>query len=242
MAFLFKVLFSFFRILLDWFSWTTQEREADWQRQLKTKFKRDSIDPRLALKTFEMPFFQAVSYTVGFIRAQELIPLISFTWFTKSDRGKTWSYDIKDITCLRVHMNFRPHGMYSVRQRREISHMRIINTRDGYFAVWKAMVICAFNFFPKRHLWKEGKIMVQDRNFYRYKFRFSPPRVIKILILLSRMFIVNLRGCYGKNSKRWSLSPVIQFFSGQLVMIVMESLSSYFPFLHARWSRSGREE
>ena len=35
-----------------------------------------------------------------------------------------------------------------------------------------------------------------------YKFRFSPPRVIKILILLSRTFIVNLHRCYGKNSKR----------------------------------------
>lgn len=80
--------------------------------------------------------------------------------------------------------------------------MRIINTRDGYLAVWKVMVICELNFFSKRqtsrHLRMESKKMVQDRNFYRYKFRFSPPKVITILILPSRMLIVNLRGCYGK--------------------------------------------
>ena len=80
--------------------------------------------------------------------------------------------------------------------------MRIINTRDGYLAVWKVMVICVLNFFSKRqtsrHLRMESKKMVHDRNFYRYKFRFSPPKVITILILPSRMLVVNLRGCYGK--------------------------------------------
>ena len=80
--------------------------------------------------------------------------------------------------------------------------MRIINTRDGYLTVWKLMVICVLNFFSKRqtsrHLRMESKKMVQDRNLYRYKFRFSPPKVITILILPSRMLIVNLRGCYGK--------------------------------------------
>ena len=58
--------------------------------------------------------------------------------------------------------------------------MHIINTRDGYFAVCESTVICMFNFFSKRqtsrHLRMESKIMVQDRNFYRYKFRFSPPK------------------------------------------------------------------
>ena len=91
---------------------------------------------------------------------------------------------------------------YSVRQRREISHMRIINTRDGYLAVWKVIVICVFNFFSKRqtsrHLRKKSKIMVQDQNIYRYKFRFSRPKVIQILILPPRMLIVNLRGVMEK--------------------------------------------
>ena len=40
--------------------------------------------------------------------------------------------------------------------------------------------------------------MVQGRNLYRYKFRFSPPKVIQILILPSRMLIVNLRGAMEK--------------------------------------------
>ena len=64
------------------------------------------------------------------------------------------------------------------------------------------MLICVFNFFSKRqtsrHLRKKSKIMVEDRNFYRCKFRFSPPKVIQILILPSRMLVVNLRGVMEK--------------------------------------------
>ena len=64
------------------------------------------------------------------------------------------------------------------------------------------MVICVFNFLSKRqtsrHLRKKSKIMVEDRNFYRCKLRFSPPKVIQILILPSRMLIVNLRGVMEK--------------------------------------------
>ena len=64
------------------------------------------------------------------------------------------------------------------------------------------MVICVFNFFSKRqtsrHLRKKSKMMVQDRNFYRCKFRFSHSKVIQILILPSRMLIVNLRGVMEK--------------------------------------------
>ena len=66
------------------------------------------------------------------------------------------------------------------------------------------MVICVFNFSSKtqtsRHLRKKSKIMVQDRNFYHYKFRFSPPKVIQILILPSQMLIVNYVGVMEKNS------------------------------------------
>ena len=66
----------------------------------------------------------------------------------------------------------------------------------------KFWFLCVFNFFSKRqtsrHLRMKSKIIVQDRNFYRYKCRFSPPKVIQVLILPSRMLIVNLRGVMEK--------------------------------------------
>ena len=79
------------------------------------------------------------------------------------------------------------------------------------------MVICVFTFVSKRqtsrHLRKKSKIMVEDRDFYRCKFRFSPPKVIQILILPSRKLIVNLLGVMEKIRNCEASYPVFQWSS-----------------------------
>ena len=44
------------------------------------------------------------------------------------------------------------HGMYSVRHRREISHMRIINNRDGCFAVKSYLACLKISFLKGKRL------------------------------------------------------------------------------------------
>ena len=58
--------------------------------------------------------------------------------------------------------------------------------------------------------------MAQYRNFYRFKFRFSPPKAVQILISPSRMLAVNYVGALEKfgtvkfepsySGLRWSTS------------------------------------
>ena len=87
------------------------------------------------------------------------------------------------------------------RQKGEISHMRSINSCDGIF-LYETIVICVFNIFSKtqnsRHFRQKTKAMAQYRNFYRFKFRFSPPKAVQILISPSRMLAVNYVGALEK--------------------------------------------
>ena len=49
-------------------------------------------------------------------------------------------------------LNIRLHGMYAVRHGREISHMRIINTRDGCFDVKSYLACLKISFLKGKRL------------------------------------------------------------------------------------------
>ena len=75
-----------------------------------------------------------------------------------------------------------------------------------------------FNIFSKtqtsRHFRQKTKAVAQYRNFYRFIFRFSPPKAVQILISPSRMLAVN---SVGALEKIWNGEVRAQLFRSSVV-------------------------